>query len=602
MNMKKWIAGLAVAGLAVPAAGLAQTPTNVAGGGASTEHFRPQPSQMTNYFNVASPQVMEKWRFEIGALATYADDPLVLRNSDGDRLRNGDIVGQQLVTNIMASIGIAGIIDLGVVVPMFVLQKGDDPVVAGFQSLNGSGKGDFGIGDVRLVPKIQLYSAHSQESPGGFSLGILADIALPTGDGDVYQGGVFSAAPTLLLGYNFGDRASIAANVGYVIRDNATVGSAELDNAVSYGIAGDVGVGKKVGESGRRIFHIVPEVFGSTVHGTDMVYRENTPLEGVLGGKLFPTESFMVEAGAAVGLVPGFAAPDWRVFAGLAFSPKKGERIADADEDGIADEDDNCPYDYNPDQADRDRDGVGDVCDDDRDGDGIPNEEDNCPDFANPDQSDMDGDGVGDACDDDIDGDGVPNKQDNCPLVANPDQADLDGDGVGDACDDDIDGDGIKNDVDQCPLEAEVYNGFEDEDGCPDSAEIVLEDCSINLQGATIEFSTNSDRIRPASFGLLERISNVLKTRDDIARIRIEGHTDSTGSARHNQKLSNDRAASVMRHLVETGGVGAERLTSVGYGEDRPIADNKTSEGRQINRRVEFNFIIPGCEEVSADE
>lgn len=636
MTMKKWIAGAAMAGLLMPALAMAQT--NVSGGGASTEHFRPQPSQMTNYFNVASPRVMEPWRFEIGALASYADDPLVLRTSDGDRIRNGDIVGQQLVTNVMASFGIAGILDIGVVVPMFVLQRGDDPIVAGFQSLNGDGEGGFGVGDVRIVPKIQLFSQHSAEDPGGFSLGLLADISVPTGDKDVYQGGVFSAAPTLLLGYNFGDRASLAANVGYAIRDTAAVGSAELNNAVTYGLAADIGVGKKVGEGERRIVHIVPEVWGSTVHGTDMVYFEDTPLEGVLGAKIFPTETFMVQAGAGAGILPGFSTPDWRVFAGIAYSPKAGKRVVDTDEDGIPDEEDNCPYDYNPDQADLDGDGVGDVCDDDIDGDGIINEEDNCPTTANTDQADLDGDGVGDACDDDIDGDGVlnaddncptvpnedqadldgdgvgdacdddrdgdgvPNDEDNCPDHANPDQADLDGDGVGDVCDDDRDGDLIPNDIDQCPDEPETYNGFEDEDGCPDEAEIVMEQCSINLQGSTIEFSTNSDRIRPASYGLLQRIANVLQTREDISRIRIEGHTDSTGRAAYNQTLSERRAASVMRRLIDHGGVDADRLSSAGYGPSRPIADNDTAEGRQINRRVEFNFVIPGCEEVTADE
>ncbi len=630
MTVKQWLAGIAMAACAIPASGLAQT-TNVAGGGASTEHFRPQPSQMTNYFNVASPRVQDAWKFEIGALASYADDPLVLRNSDGKRLNNGDIVGQQITTNVMASIGLGGILDIGLVLPMVVYQRGDETVVAGYQPLNGDGKGKFGVGDLRIVPKVQLYSRLDDEHTKGFSLGLLADIVVPTGDEATYQGGVFSVTPTLAADYTWGNRASIAANVGYTARKNATIGSLQLEDSIDYGLAFDLGIGKVVGESDKRIFHIVPELYGSTVYGVDQILHENSPLEGILGGKLFPVEQFMIEAGVGAGFIPGFSVPDWRAFLGIAYSPGKsalpdadgdgipdeqdncpdvpnpdqadldGDGVGDAcdddiDGDGILNEDDNCPTTPNPDQADLDGDGVGDVCDDDIDGDGIPDEQDNCPLVPNPEQEDLDGDGVGDACDDDVDGDGVKNDVDNCPLIPNPDQADLDGDGVGDVCDDDIDGDRIPNDVDKCPLEPETYNGFEDEDGCPDEAQIVMKDCSIDLQGAVVEFSTNRDKIRTGSFDLLRSVARVLNTRKDITKIRVEGHTDSVGKHAYNLDLSDRRAKSVQKFLIDEG-VDAERLTAVGYGPDRPVDTNDTDEGRQKNRRVEFNFIIPGCAE-----
>lgn len=109
------------------------------------------------------------------------------------------------------------------------------------------------------------------------------------------------------------------------------------------------------------------------------------------------------------------------------------ENDPDDDNDGILDGVDNCPLVYNPDQADTDSDGIGDVCDD-SDGDGVVDAEDNCPTTYNPGQEDDDLNGIGDICDVDTDGDGVADVLDNCPLVHNPDQLDTNGDGEGDVC------------------------------------------------------------------------------------------------------------------------------------------------------------------------
>ena len=119
------------------------------------------------------------------------------------------------------------------------------------------------------------------------------------------------------------------------------------------------------------------------------------------------------------------------------------------------------------------------------------------------------------------------------------------------------------------------------EPAAPPAAPQVAE--KIILRGVNFDF--DKDEIRSGDAVILDEAAGMLAGAE--ARVRIEGHTDSTGPEAYNQGLSERRANSVRSYLVSHG-VDASRLTTVGYGESRPISDNATREGRALNRRVEL--------------
>lgn len=142
----------------------------------------------------------------------------------------------------------------------------------------------------------------------------------------------------------------------------------------------------------------------------------------------------------------------------------------------------------------------------------------------------------------------------------------------------DTDGDGVVDSADKCP--ATPAGSRVDGDGCPF-------DKVINLKGVTFEF--NKTRLRPDAQTILDWATNILKKYPDM-KVEVAGHTDSVGGDSYNQKLSEGRAQAVMQYFTEHG-VPADQLTAKGYGETNPIADNKTADGRELNRRVELRIL-----------
>ncbi|HEY5922451.1 MAG TPA: OmpA family protein [Kofleriaceae bacterium] len=182
----------------------------------------------------------------------------------------------------------------------------------------------------------------------------------------------------------------------------------------------------------------------------------------------------------------------------------------------------------------------------------------------------------------DSDGDGVLDKDDDAPYEPEDEDGYRDEDGEPEP---DNDGDGVLDGDDECP----ELSGEKDRDGCPARTYVKIEDGKIFIIGK-VQFETGSAKISKRSDALLDQIGQALDAHPQVTKIRVEGHTDNVGDPRLNQRLSEERAASVKEALVSRG-VDDDRLDTKGFGEKQPIAPNKSAGGRQKNRRVEFVIV-----------
>jgi OOP family OmpA-OmpF porin len=106
-----------------------------------------------------------------------------------------------------------------------------------------------------------------------------------------------------------------------------------------------------------------------------------------------------------------------------------------------------------------------------------------------------------------------------------------------------------------------------------------------------VEFEVDSAKLLAESNKVLDFVAEVMKKNPDIKLVEVQGHTDASGKAQKNLVLSQKRAESVRAYLIATGGIAAGRLQAKGYGQEKPVADNDTPEGKQKNRRVEFHIL-----------
>jgi outer membrane protein OmpA-like peptidoglycan-associated protein len=270
-------------------------------------------------------------------------------------------------------------------------------------------------------------------------------------------------------------------------------------------------------------------------------------------------------------------------------SPVVPKTRSDKDKDGVQDQDDQCPTE--PGTA------LTGGCPD-TDGDAIADNRDECPNlpgtltYKGCPIPDADQDGINDEQDSCVNQPGLA-KYNGCPTP------DTDNDGFNDEEDrcpekvgvkeyngcpiPDTDGDSVSDKEDKCPAEA----GTVSNNGCPEIKQEIIE--QVNFAAKNIFFKIGSDELTAESYPALDEIAGLLD-KNPAFKLEIEGHTDNTGASAFNKMLSQKRADAVKSYLQKKE-ISVERLISTGYGQDQPIADNKTKEGRAKNRRVVLKLV-----------
>ncbi|QRN95134.1 tandem-95 repeat protein [Archangium violaceum] len=515
------------------------------------QQFKPGPGSR-DVLGVHGAQVGQHLDWNLGLSFNYAKDPLnFLKPRTGDFVY--EIVRDQFTFDLMGSVALFDRFELGVALPITSQGSGS---AASVSPLLPGGLNVTGVGDLRLVPKARLLSTDS-----GLRLGIAVPVLLPTSGGRDFLGrdGV-AVFPRLLGEWGRDGGPRVLANVGVNLQPGARFYNLNAGNELAYGLGAELPF--QLGSH-----RISAEATLAGALGLKETQVEESPLELLAALRYHFTDSLAAHLGGGPGITRGYGTPAFRLFAGIAWTEARHVEPVRTEP----------PPPPNP---DTDQDGILDV-------------NDRCPDVAESSNGFEDTDGCPDELPPpppvDSDGDGLTDDQDRCPQVAE----DKDGFEDADGCPDpDNDHDGVADAADKCPAEPETINGVQDEDGCPDQGKekVRLERERIVIL-EKVYFATNKDVILERSFSLLKQVAQVLRANPHVSKVRVEGHTDSQGADAFNQDLSQRRANSVRKHLVEQDGIAPERLEAVGYGETKPVSTNATAAGRDKNRRVEFNIL-----------
>ncbi|HVY47433.1 MAG TPA: OmpA family protein [Minicystis sp.] len=570
--------------------------------GLPLDRFDPAPAG-DRMFGVPSPFVAGALTPHAMALLEYAHNPLSLHTVNGDKTI-GDVVSSQMFLHIDASLALFNRILINADMPFALYQAGDNPKAGGTTFTSPSGAQ---AGDLRLGLRLRLFGEYFDP----FQIAVGGYVWVPTGakgnDSFVGSGSAYGE-PQLILGGMLGDERVVWSLAG-----GPEIRQTEVFAGVTQGTQIDVGAGLGFLLDDKRHLQIGPEAYASftvasSSKATQDELKRNANLE-VLGDIRYRiVDDLEIAAGAGPGLTAGLGTPDVRAVFSIAYTPMMKKPVLDRDGDGIPDAADACPDVPGVPSEDPSKNGCPEVKD--TDGDGIPDAEDACPTVKgvrDPDPkkngcpADRDGDGIPDAvdacpdvkgvpsddpkkngCPPDRDGDGIPDAEDACPDV--PGVADPDPKKNG--CPKDTDGDGIPDDKDACPLEKGPADPDPKKNGCP-TVHVTATEIVILEQ---VQFDTARSTIKKESDPLLDKVAAVFKEHPEILKVEVQGHTDNRGGKAYNKNLSKQRAEAVVKALVKRG-IDKKRLVAHGYGEEVPIADNKTDEGRALNRRVQFKIL-----------
>jgi OmpA-OmpF porin, OOP family len=553
--------------------------------GFDVEHFEPS-DRGSDWFANESLDLRGNLRPAAGLVLDWAHRPLVTVAPDGST--SSALIENAVVAHLGGALTLADRVRVGADLPIALYQNGTAAGDIGAPS-------SFAFGDLRLTGDVRLLGTYGE----AFTLVAGAQVFVPTGSRDGYiSDGTFRIQPRALVAGDVGP-FTYAAKLGFEYRPHdPSFGTSTLGSTFVFSAAAGLRLlGSKL--------TIGPEIFGDTVvTSSDGAFQKrNTPLELLIGGH-YAWRDVKFGLGGGPGLTEGYGSPAYRFVASFEWAPAYA---TDQDGDGVPDGEDACPSIPGVHTDDPKTDG----CPPDRDGDGVPDADDACPDVAGVHTDDPKTNG----CPPDRDGDGVPDADDACPDVAgvhtddpktNGCPADEDGDGIPDSadacpkvpgvhtddpktdgCPPDLDRgkEGVPNTEDACPDQPGPANADPKKNGCP----LAFVEGKVIKITDQVKFRKNSAELDPSGEGVLIAVQKILDAHSEIAHLVIEGHTDNTGTPEYNQKLSENRAKSVMTWLVQHG-IDGSRLSSHGYGLTRPLASNDTPDGRLENRRVEFHI------------